>query len=78
MGFRNATVRQLKVPDLTTTVLPLNVTGLAAGSSLAGGINSNWGCRIAGIAAIFGGLALPLVIAGALVPGEALDGRAQV
>jgi hypothetical protein len=31
MGFRNATVRQLKVPDLTTTVLTLTITGLAAG-----------------------------------------------
>jgi uncharacterized membrane protein YoaK (UPF0700 family) len=36
MGFRNATVRQLKVPDLTTTVLTLTLTGLAADSSMAG------------------------------------------
>jgi uncharacterized membrane protein YoaK (UPF0700 family) len=31
MGLRNATVRRLKVPDLTTTVLTLTLTGLAAG-----------------------------------------------
>ena len=30
MGIRNATVRRLAVPDLTTTVLTLTLTGLAA------------------------------------------------
>ena len=30
MGVRNATVRRLAVPDLTTTVLTLTLTGLAA------------------------------------------------
>lgn len=79
MGFRNATIRQLKVPDLTTTVLTLTVTGLAADSSLAGGTNPNWARRIGSIAAIFlgaaigawlvthGGLVLPLLLAGFLV-----------
>jgi uncharacterized membrane protein YoaK (UPF0700 family) len=37
MGVRNATVRKLGVPDLTTTVLTLTITGLAADSRLAGG-----------------------------------------
>lgn len=79
MGFRNATVRQLKVPDLTTTVLTLTLTGLAADSSLAGGANTNAQRRIASVAAIFlgavlgavmvtqSGLVLPLVVIGALV-----------
>jgi len=79
MGFRNATIRQLKVPDLTTTVLTLTLTGLAADSSLAGGANINWRRRIGSVAAIFGGAALgavlvmrtgltaPLILAGALV-----------
>lgn len=79
MGFRNATIRQLKVPDLTTTVLTLTVTGLAADSSLAGGTNPNRARRIGSIAAIFlgaaiggwlvthGGLVLPLLLAGFLV-----------
>lgn len=79
MGFRNGTVRQLKVPDLTTTVLTLTVTGLAADSSLAGGTNVNLGRRLASVAAIFlgaaigavmvmqSGLVLPLVVVGALV-----------
>jgi uncharacterized membrane protein YoaK (UPF0700 family) len=36
MGLRNAIVRKLAVPDMTTTVLTLTITGLAADSSLAG------------------------------------------
>lgn len=79
MGFRNATIRQLKVPDLTTTVLTLTITGLAADSGLAGGTNPNWARRIGSVAAIFlgaaigaylvthGGLVAPLVLAGTLI-----------
>src|SRR4051812_32884335 len=37
MGTRNATVRVLGVPDLTTTVLTRTLTGLAADSPAAGG-----------------------------------------
>lgn len=37
MGLRNATVRKLGVSDLTTTVLTMTLTGLAAESRLAGG-----------------------------------------
>lgn len=78
MGFRNATIRQLKVPDLTTTVLTLTLTGLAADSRLAGGADTNWVRRIGSVVAIFvgaaigatlvrnGGLAAPLLLAGAL------------
>jgi uncharacterized membrane protein YoaK (UPF0700 family) len=36
MGIRNSTVRKLAVPDLTTTVLTMTVTGLAADSPPAG------------------------------------------
>lgn len=79
MGFRNATIRQLKVPDLTTTVLTLTLTGIAADSSLAGGSNPNWSRRGGSIFAIFlgaiagallvnaTGLVIPLALAGALV-----------
>ncbi len=49
MGLRNATVRRLAVPDLTTTVLTLTVTGIAADSSLAGGNNPRVGYRLAAI-----------------------------
>jgi uncharacterized membrane protein YoaK (UPF0700 family) len=39
MGMRNAVVRKLGVPDLTTTVLTLTIAGIAANSALAGGDN---------------------------------------
>jgi uncharacterized membrane protein YoaK (UPF0700 family) len=37
MGARNATVKRIGFPDLTTTVLTMTLTGLAADSQLAGG-----------------------------------------
>ena len=49
MGLRNATVRRLAVPDLTTTVLTLTLTGIAADSALAGGSNLRWAYRLAAI-----------------------------
>jgi uncharacterized membrane protein YoaK (UPF0700 family) len=55
MGFRNATVRKLGMPDLTTTVLTQTITGLAADSSLAGGSNPRWQRRCASVLAMFGG-----------------------
>ncbi|WP_340265900.1 YoaK family protein [Sphingobium mellinum] len=79
MGFRNATIRQLKVPDLTTTVLTMTITGLAADSTAAGGTNPNWARRIGSVIAILagaaigaclvtrGGLVVPLILAGALI-----------
>jgi uncharacterized membrane protein YoaK (UPF0700 family) len=79
MGYRNATIRQLKVADLTTTVLTLTLTGLSADSTAAGGGNTNWPRRVAAVIAIFGGAAIgallllhvgltaPLALAGALV-----------
>jgi uncharacterized membrane protein YoaK (UPF0700 family) len=58
MGMRNAGVRKLAVPDLTTTVLTLTLTGLAADSSLARGTNPRWQRRIAAVVAMFAGAAL--------------------
>ena len=73
MGLRNATVRRLAVPDLTTTVLTLTLTGVVADSSLAGGDNARIGRRLLSVAAMFAGavigtlllphgLALPLTL----------------
>jgi uncharacterized membrane protein YoaK (UPF0700 family) len=62
MGFRNATTRKLGVPDLTTTVLTLTITGLAADSSLAGGNNPRWRRRVASILLMFVGAAVGGVI----------------
>ncbi len=58
MGLRNATVRKVGVPDLTTTVLTLTITGLAADSSLAGGTNPRWQRRVASVMAMFAGAAV--------------------
>src|SRR5438046_1454393 len=52
MGIRNATARRLAVPDLTTTVLTLTMTGLAADSGLAGGGNRGRGGRWSGGVAV--------------------------
>lgn len=57
MGLRNALVRKLAVPDMTTTVLTLTVTGLAADSSLAGGNNARWPRRVVAVLVMLGGAA---------------------
>ncbi len=62
MGVRNATVRSLGVPDLTTTVLTLTITGLAADSGLAGGSNPRWPRRIASVLAMSAGAAAGVVL----------------
>jgi len=58
MGLQNATARRLGVPDLTTTVLTLTLTGLAADSALAGGKNPNPGRRIVSTVTMFLGAAI--------------------
>ena len=78
MGLRNATVRRLAVPDLTTTVLTLTLTGVAADSSVAGGNNPRIVRRIASVGSMLAGaaigtlllqrgLALPLAVSGVCV-----------
>ena len=62
MGVRNAAVRKLAVPDVTTTVLTLTITGIAADSSLAGGNNPRLARRAVSILAMFGGAGLGAVI----------------
>src|SRR5580698_2622275 len=58
MGYRNAVVRKIGLPDLTTTVLTLTITGLGADSRLAGGENPRWRRRVAAILALaFGAFA---------------------
>ena len=52
MGLQTATARRLGVADLTTSVLTLTVTGLAADSHPAGGKHPNTVRRLAGIAAM--------------------------
>jgi uncharacterized membrane protein YoaK (UPF0700 family) len=46
MGIQNATARALAVPDMTTTVLTLTLTGLAADSMLPGATHSSVSRRL--------------------------------
>ena len=58
MGLRNAVVRKLAVADLTTTVLTLTITGLAADSRLANGNNPRWQRRFAAVLSMLVGAAV--------------------
>lgn len=74
MGVRNATVRGVGAPDLTTTVLTMTLTGLAADLAATGGAGEGSARRLAAVAAMLAGavagalllktdLALPLALA---------------
>ncbi|WP_030058871.1 YoaK family protein [Streptomyces novaecaesareae] len=69
MGLQNAVARRLGVPDLTTTVLTLTLTGLAADSTPAGGQAPRPGRRIlSALAMLLGAFAgAQLVLHGHLV-----------
>jgi len=73
MGLRNAVVRKIAIPDMTTTVLTLTVTGIAADSSLAGGNNPHWQRRVGAVAAMLIGAAV-----GAEMVGRSLTGTLAV
>jgi uncharacterized membrane protein YoaK (UPF0700 family) len=84
MGVRNTAMRRLAVPDMTTTVLTMTVTGLAADSTLGGGRNPAAARRTAAVVAMLAGAAvgaalylhsragLPLALAAALVAASGL------
>lgn len=61
-GAQNAMARRLAVPDLTTTVLTLTLTGLAADSSLAGGSHPRRMRRVAAVVAMFVGALVGAVL----------------
>jgi uncharacterized membrane protein YoaK (UPF0700 family) len=62
LGLQNATVRRLAIPDVTTTVLTMTLTGLAADSPLAGGHSPRAGRRVTAV-----GLMAAGALAGALL-----------
>jgi uncharacterized membrane protein YoaK (UPF0700 family) len=77
MGVRNATVRRLGIPDLTTTVLTMTLTAMAADSPLTGGTGRGLTRRVSAVMAMLTGaiagalllkasLVLPLVAAASL------------
>jgi uncharacterized membrane protein YoaK (UPF0700 family) len=89
MGLRNATVRKLGVPDLTTTVLTMTLTGLASDSAAGDGSGHRSPRRTAAVLAMLAGatlgawlvihhgLAIPLLLAALLagVLAVATSGR---
>src|SRR5258705_4973954 len=58
MGIRNATVRKMAIPDLTTTVLTLTITRLAADSRFAGSTSPRWRRRLLAVLVMFFGAAI--------------------
>ena len=62
MGVRNAVVRSIGVPDLTTTVLTMTLTGFAAESRLAGGSGKGSVRRLTAVLSLLAG-----AVAGALL-----------
>ena len=83
MGVQNAAARALAVPDLTTTVLTLTVTGIASDSRIAGGAGSRVGRRalstgamllgalVGALAVLHGHQPLPLLLAALLLAAAA-------
>lgn len=67
MGVRNATVRRIGVADLTTTVLTMTLTGLAADSPPAHGSGAGSARRVLAVLAMLTG-----AIAGALLLNASL------
>jgi len=74
MGIRNAVVRKLAIPDLTTTVLTMTLTGLAADAAIFGGPGKGSARRLSAIVAMLvgaicgalmlrAGVALPMAFA---------------
>ncbi len=57
LGLQNSTVRHLGAPDLTTTVLTLTLTGLAADGALARGQGAKPRRRLGSVAAMLAGAA---------------------
>ena len=65
VGTRNAAVRRLAVPDMSTTVLTTTLTGLASESSLAGGTNPHLRNRSTSVIAMFAGAVVGAVLVAA-------------
>jgi uncharacterized membrane protein YoaK (UPF0700 family) len=89
MGAQNATARKLAVPDLTTTVLTLTITGIAADHAWAGATGARAARRLISVAAMLVGavvgavlvlhvrIVYPLAIALVILAAVALTGMAR-
>jgi uncharacterized membrane protein YoaK (UPF0700 family) len=78
MGVQNATARSLGVPDATTTVLTLTLTGLAADSRLAQGANPRPLRRITSVLAMLVGALVGALLVLHADPAWALAAAAAV
>jgi uncharacterized membrane protein YoaK (UPF0700 family) len=88
MGAQNGTARKLAIPDLTTTVLTLTITGVAADHALAGATGARAARRLISVLAMLLGalvgaalvlhvrIVYPLVIALVILVAVALTGVA--
>jgi uncharacterized membrane protein YoaK (UPF0700 family) len=65
LGVQNATARRLAVPDLTTTVLTLTLTGIAADGRFGAGGDGRIGRRSAAVLAMLIGAAVGALLIGA-------------
>jgi uncharacterized membrane protein YoaK (UPF0700 family) len=83
MGLRSATIRRIGVADLTTTVLTMTLTGIAADSPLFGGTGKGSTRRTSAVLGMFAGalvgallvktsLILPLAAAATMALAAAL------
>jgi uncharacterized membrane protein YoaK (UPF0700 family) len=77
MGVRNATVRRIAVPDMTTTVLTMTLTGLASDSVVFGGTGRGTIRRSSAVLAMLvgalaGALLLKLTLAAPLAAAAGL------
>ena len=89
MGAQNATARKLAVPDLTTTVLTLTITGIAADPAWAGATGARVARRLISIAAMLVGalvgallvlhdhIVYPLVVALVILAAVAVTGMVR-
>jgi uncharacterized membrane protein YoaK (UPF0700 family) len=68
MGVQNATARRLAVADLTTTVLTLTLTGIAADSWLGGGTGARTARRVLAVVAMLLGAILGALLVLQLAP----------
>lgn len=62
VGLRNAAVRRMGVPDMSTTVLTSTMTALASTSRLAGGTNPRVRLGVTSVVCLFGGALVGAVL----------------
>jgi len=78
MGIQNAIVRAMAIPDVTTTILTMTVTGIAADSKFAGGTNPRLRRRVSAVLIMFLGALLEASLVLHFGVGLALAGAAAI